>query len=339
MADLFIKKAHIRYNSVCPGLYDYTKVDYKTVRNAVIIKCNFHDVEFQQSPNSHVRYYGCIECSRQAKKGSIIDKRTGVSYSTSKLLDPKKESKMKKIEEVFNEDQWAIESLTEMVNARKLKIVEDEKKSSLIINTPKQENKSDLIISSSKKNNSELNELNELNDQTVEPVSDSVNELANESVNDILSVEIVDNKSDQRYLNLSSKIKEITTLEIYNKLLTVLTIDDHKYMLNYLKNVHLAKPEKKVSNELNEVYMKDLDITKYNKGYPEMEYNSNYTARNAQIKIYKYSKFTHLMIQESYTTDDNDCDIVCLLCETKFSKSPDLYTKITKYPTNKKYPK
>ena len=44
--------------------YDYSKVDYKTCRNKVIIICPEHG-EFKQIPNNHYRGMGCSRCARE----------------------------------------------------------------------------------------------------------------------------------------------------------------------------------------------------------------------------------------------------------------------------------
>jgi len=50
-------------------LYDYSKVDYVKMRNKVIIKCNKHNIEFQQSPMKHLesKTGGCPKCNSIGK--------------------------------------------------------------------------------------------------------------------------------------------------------------------------------------------------------------------------------------------------------------------------------
>ena len=47
--------------------YGYQKVDYKGDREKVIIICPMHG-EFNQSPTSHLRGSGCVECGRISTK-------------------------------------------------------------------------------------------------------------------------------------------------------------------------------------------------------------------------------------------------------------------------------
>jgi len=61
----FIQKA----NEIHNNLYDYTKVNYKTAREKIIIICKNHG-EFKQTPNDHLNGCGCPKC---------------ISYSYSKV--------------------------------------------------------------------------------------------------------------------------------------------------------------------------------------------------------------------------------------------------------------
>jgi hypothetical protein len=58
----FIEKAR----EVHGDKYDYSKVEYKNVRDKVCIICPEHG-EFYQTPNTHFRGNGCSECSGKAK--------------------------------------------------------------------------------------------------------------------------------------------------------------------------------------------------------------------------------------------------------------------------------
>jgi len=53
----FIEKANIRHNN----LYDYSKVEYKSSREKIIISCKTHG-DFIQTPNDHLNGCGCQKC-------------------------------------------------------------------------------------------------------------------------------------------------------------------------------------------------------------------------------------------------------------------------------------
>jgi len=55
--DQFIKEANIKHN----GMYDYSKVNYTTGRNKIIIGCNIHG-DFLQAAENHVLGQGCPDC-------------------------------------------------------------------------------------------------------------------------------------------------------------------------------------------------------------------------------------------------------------------------------------
>mgnify|MGYP007000389436 len=42
--------------------YDYSKVDYSSLRNRVTIVCSIHG-EFKQHPSNHLKGHGCEKCS------------------------------------------------------------------------------------------------------------------------------------------------------------------------------------------------------------------------------------------------------------------------------------
>jgi len=72
----FINKAEIKYGKQ----YDYSLVEYKNSEKKVKIKCNKHDIIFEQSPASHIRgQRGCHLC-------------VGRIDSTDKFIDKAKET-------------------------------------------------------------------------------------------------------------------------------------------------------------------------------------------------------------------------------------------------------
>lgn len=56
-----------KFQEVHGGTYDYSKVEYKTSREKVIIICKEHG-EFLQAPNTHFKGHGCPGCSHNKKK-------------------------------------------------------------------------------------------------------------------------------------------------------------------------------------------------------------------------------------------------------------------------------
>jgi hypothetical protein len=85
----FKKKFIERSNKTHNNKYDYSKVDYKNIHTKVIITCPEHG-DFSQSPNSHQRGHGCIECSgtKQRTTKEFIDESKiihGDTYDYSKV--------------------------------------------------------------------------------------------------------------------------------------------------------------------------------------------------------------------------------------------------------------
>ena len=60
--DEFIEKAKIKHKNY----YDYSKVEYINNKTKVCIICPIHG-EFWQTPDSHLRYEGCLQCSNRRK--------------------------------------------------------------------------------------------------------------------------------------------------------------------------------------------------------------------------------------------------------------------------------
>lgn len=48
---------------VCGEKYDYSKTEYRSAKEKVIIICKEHNVEFQQTPNNHWKFEGCPSCN------------------------------------------------------------------------------------------------------------------------------------------------------------------------------------------------------------------------------------------------------------------------------------
>ena len=57
--ELFIKRAKVIHDDK----YDYSKVEYKSAKEKVIIICPDHD-EFKQTPDSHLQGQKCSKCSK-----------------------------------------------------------------------------------------------------------------------------------------------------------------------------------------------------------------------------------------------------------------------------------
>lgn len=50
--------------------FDYSKVDYKDIRNKVLINCPTHG-DFEQSPYIHINGHGCPNCGTSKYKKSL----------------------------------------------------------------------------------------------------------------------------------------------------------------------------------------------------------------------------------------------------------------------------
>jgi len=88
----FIKKAV----EIHGDKYDYSNVDYIDSKTKIKITCPIHG-EFEQTPNSHLKGYGCLECSKNdrwdnvekfIKKASAIHKDK-YSYDNVKYINSK----------------------------------------------------------------------------------------------------------------------------------------------------------------------------------------------------------------------------------------------------------
>ena len=68
-----------------PDHYDYSKVIYKNVNSNVIIHCNIHDIDFEQSGNMHLyQKGGCPICAREA---TINSKIKGKDYYINLIIE------------------------------------------------------------------------------------------------------------------------------------------------------------------------------------------------------------------------------------------------------------
>lgn len=96
-SDNFIERA----KSIHGDKYDYSKVEYKTMKDKIIIICPKHG-EFLQTPEGHLSGYGCPECSHRVSNqdleianfiksfynGKVLNNITGIlSDNTTKELD------------------------------------------------------------------------------------------------------------------------------------------------------------------------------------------------------------------------------------------------------------
>lgn len=60
--DEFIKRS----NNIHSSKYDYSNVNYRTSKHHVDIICSVHGL-FKQTPDSHLKGYGCLQCGTQNK--------------------------------------------------------------------------------------------------------------------------------------------------------------------------------------------------------------------------------------------------------------------------------
>ena len=85
--DIFIQKS----NDIHNNKFDYNLVDYKNMRTKVKIICPNCGV-FEQSPDSHMRGFGCYRCNIQTKD-SFINKEViinSVSFGGNEFFNPDK---------------------------------------------------------------------------------------------------------------------------------------------------------------------------------------------------------------------------------------------------------
>jgi hypothetical protein len=75
--DTFLDDARKVHNN---NVYDYSRVVYKNARENVVIGCSIHGW-FSQTPSSHLRGSGCVECGRETSRRSRM-----LSDEEAKLL-------------------------------------------------------------------------------------------------------------------------------------------------------------------------------------------------------------------------------------------------------------
>jgi hypothetical protein len=61
--EMFIQKANLIHGTK----YDYSFVEYKNAITKVVIKCNIHNITFNQKPNDHLSGKGCPNCCNTTK--------------------------------------------------------------------------------------------------------------------------------------------------------------------------------------------------------------------------------------------------------------------------------
>lgn len=84
-AEEFINRA----KKIHGDLYDYSKVEFKTLRTNVIIHCNRCGKDFLQKPIKHLQGHGCIHCSRSHMEEamSIALKENKINFEEQKMFD------------------------------------------------------------------------------------------------------------------------------------------------------------------------------------------------------------------------------------------------------------
>lgn len=92
--ELFIKKARIIHNNI----YGYSKVEYKSIKEKVIITCPNHG-DFKQTPDSHLQGQKCAKCSKVNKYSTsewieVAKKIHGEKYDYSKVSYKNNSSKI-----------------------------------------------------------------------------------------------------------------------------------------------------------------------------------------------------------------------------------------------------
>lgn len=81
----FLIKAFERFGDK----YDYSKVNYTTNKNKIIITCPIHG-DFEQTPNGHLKSEGCPKCTRESKKIHVPEKQVNLDLSINIVEEPKK---------------------------------------------------------------------------------------------------------------------------------------------------------------------------------------------------------------------------------------------------------
>jgi len=84
--ELFVKRSRIIHDNK----YDYTKVEYKSAKEKVIITCPDHE-EFLQTPDIHLQGHGCTKCSKVPRYNNsewieYAKKIHGNKYDYSKVV-------------------------------------------------------------------------------------------------------------------------------------------------------------------------------------------------------------------------------------------------------------
>jgi hypothetical protein len=79
--DKFVKQSHQKYGD----LYDYSKVVWINKTTEIKIKCNKHNIEFSQTPQTHLKYSCCIECVEHIKKVPENVKTLSIEKSHNQL--------------------------------------------------------------------------------------------------------------------------------------------------------------------------------------------------------------------------------------------------------------
>jgi very-short-patch-repair endonuclease len=87
--DKFVKQSQQKYGD----LYDYSKVVWINKTTEIKIKCNKHNIEFSQTPQSHLKYSCCIECIEHIKKPDIQSTKNITKKPSTKTV-PKNSTKI-----------------------------------------------------------------------------------------------------------------------------------------------------------------------------------------------------------------------------------------------------
>lgn len=78
--EVFIEKAKKNYNDI----FNYDEINYININTPIEIKCNLHNIFFNQSPKEHLKRHKCNICNNATKKNKFIEnanKKHGNKYN------------------------------------------------------------------------------------------------------------------------------------------------------------------------------------------------------------------------------------------------------------------
>lgn len=80
----------LKSKNIWGNKFDYSKSEYLGSSKKLIIRCNKHNLEFEQSPSNHYTQIGCKLCARRSKGERVISKwldNNKIKYEMEKRFD------------------------------------------------------------------------------------------------------------------------------------------------------------------------------------------------------------------------------------------------------------